>query len=295
MNNNNPFGNFNSMTPQQRYMMTSGMNNINQSYSQPQQPLIDHTNFKNKGNVLHNNLYKNIQLETTYESEIHINSSDRLTTMYPNMFNFSVSFGVVNTTGNRTQITPFISRSFERVKYIYLEFVSLPKTNVINVGTGSPITYSLSTDHDDELTVSNGFLVLSIEELDTIFAYSTGNLVKPDSFIIVPDRTTGCNHNVWKAIRGKRIYPDSSLKNITKMTLKIKDQYGADLKYYDQHGDVFDIQSTLINLKTQLDEAYDADIQAQYDSLVTVNSQLQVVYMFIFGTCETELHTHPTY
>jgi hypothetical protein len=298
--NNNPFGNFNSMTPQTNYMMRSGMANINQSFSQPQ-PFIDRTDFKNKKNMLHNNLEDDIQIDDIYETDIYINSSDRTTSTYPSMFNFIVKFGGANVASGlgfpKTVVNPCIDQTYERIKYITLEVVSVSRTNVIVIsgGGGVPISYSLSTNYDDEICFKNKMLVLSIEELKTKYVVGTGNLLASESFMLINDKTSGCNHNIWKPIRKTRTYPTSQLHKVNRLTFKLKDQYGNVLQYYDDSGNPFDITAKLAQLKTLIDGGAGADIKSEYQSLLNINKELEVIYVLIFGIYETEFNKIPQY
>lgn len=300
--NNNPFGNFNSMTPQSNYMMRSGMSNINQSFSQPQQPFIDKTDFRNKKNVLHNNLEDDIQISDIYETDVYINSSDRTISTYPSMFSFTVKFGGANVSGAglgfpKTVVNPCIDQTYERIKYINLEVVSVPRTNIIVIsgGGGVAITYALSTVHEDELCFKNKMLVLSVEELKSKYVVGTGNLLSSESFFLYNDRTAGCNHNIWKPIRKCRTYPTSQLHKINRLTFKLKDQYGNIIQYYDNSGNPFDINAKLAQLKALVDAGAGAIIQEEYQSLLAVSKELEVIYVLVIGVYETEFNKIPQY
>lgn len=295
---NNPFGNYNPMTPQTKYAINNGLNNFNQAYSQPKHPLIDKTDFTNKKNMLHNNMHDLIQSECIYETEVYVNSSDRTTTIYPSMFNFTLKFGSANISGtgmSRTIISPYIDQYYERIKYVTIDAVTVPKTNIINIGTSTPILYSLSTTESDALFLKYKMLILSIEELKSNYVVSTGNLLTSDSFMLFIDKNAGCSNSIWKPVKNKRVYHNSALHKINKLTFKLKDQYGNILQYYDQDGNVFDLTSILSSLKAQVDAGGDANIQAQYNSLLDVSEQLQVIYVLTIGVMEMELNMIPQY
>ena len=85
--------NFTSVTPHMMNMMKTGMNNFQQSFKQ-NEPLIDPTDYKNRGHLLHNNLGETVLAEHVNEYNLYICSADRTICTYPSPFKFSVLFGV---------------------------------------------------------------------------------------------------------------------------------------------------------------------------------------------------------
>lgn len=88
--NYNPNGIFVNNTSNIKY------NDYKQSFS-PNRPLIDQYIAQNNNEILHNNLPSGSLLgEGIIEYKINIDSSDRDINIYPNPFNYTVTFGSIN-------------------------------------------------------------------------------------------------------------------------------------------------------------------------------------------------------
>ena len=152
----NPFGNFNPITTN-NMPLNNGLNNFNSAF-QVNAPFIEKQDFRNKNTFLHNNINENLLLEQIIEYNLNIDSKDRSLTAYPNPFDFTVTFGghgqvienkitlkkkssdlgaINESKFENKKITyegtpgPIINKKFKNVKYLRIDYLILPKTNVI--------------------------------------------------------------------------------------------------------------------------------------------------------------------
>lgn len=237
------------------------------------------------------------------EYKINIDSLDRDIEKYPNPFDFVVSF---NAQGSRCVTQefkkgknvefkktlfkgasgPIINRSFKNVKYIKLESIVLPQYAKYNVGDDVIVP---SKKH---CLLNDRFVQLVINELidDTKYVYSTSDdgdryidtefgidkFTPPDPFgIIFPDDVLGKVYYNGLTCNAKRIYKDSNLKNLTKMSIKFYDSYGLPLIYDHMEKDV--CACSIDNIKNPL------------------HKDLQVYLSFVVGVVEPNVNTVPNY
>ena len=110
--------NYNGMSGTNRYFST-----VQEGFSQ-NKPLIERQEYVNTGNILHNNLAENLLSENVFEYNIYIDSADRDITKYYSPFEFKVYFSEIAD-------SPKIDQNFKNVKYINLNYIILPPTNVL--------------------------------------------------------------------------------------------------------------------------------------------------------------------
>ena len=123
---NNPNFNFQENTYPKKY------NNFNQAFKQ-NEPIIERTKFNNLNNMIHNNMKDFILKQDIIEYNIDIDSITRNQNIYPNPFDYNVSFTTSSSTlktKNHFMVfdnSPNISRTFKNVKFIRINCVNLPK------------------------------------------------------------------------------------------------------------------------------------------------------------------------
>lgn len=217
----NPFGNYMQMTyPQQ---MNAGLHNFNQAF-QDNRPIIEKQNFANQNNLLHNNVGRNLMLESTQEYVIDIDSYNRTTTTYLDPFSYVVSFNP-----SIPAIAPYLHRTFKNVKYVRVDSVILPKYYAIKDNGGS---WELDTDKD---LSKERYVVLKMKNLDSIRNLSTNNIVESNGIKLIPD-TIPLSSNFYYAIPANnsniiQLYNDSLLGNLSRLDVAFYDSYGAQLAY----------------------------------------------------------------
>jgi hypothetical protein len=278
-------------------MMTNqqlGMSNLNQSYAKPI-TLIASPDHTNRGNVIHNNLGKDLLAQHVTEYKIHINSQDRNTSNYPSPFKMKVPFG--------PGLPPFaISKKFKNIKYVTLDSIILPRTISIDVThldtsdiypTASQYS-SLSTPSDNIMTTltNHKYLIVRINELETDKNLGTSVLNDKDTFKIYPDMSYGIDNVFWKPVHNHRvIYQDSLLFNVGNLTLTIYDAIGNVLSLVDQVG------NSIIGTNIVGEQDYNAFMASNdtVPSVIYTNNVTQVEYNLTFGIIEAELNTQTNY
>lgn len=258
---------YQGMTPQGLSHMRSGMNNFNQAFV-PQKTLIDRMDFRNNGGLLHNNIGDTVYTEKISESTIYIDGEDRAKTNFPNPFKFTVTFGGVGTSTETKLVNgkfvkstyegtpkPVIRREFKNVKYIRLNHVIIPRTNVVEK-SGNPDDPEYALASTDNNLDAYKFLVLKIKELDNNKVFATNSIIGDDCFMLYPDRTMGTNHSMWIPTNGNRIYSNASLFNLKRMSIELTDDEGNLLEAVDTDGNklnMYDILTDLIDTKSSSD------------------------------------------
>lgn len=302
-NGGNPFGNFNPITPNTIQNVKNNLNNFNTAFAD-NNAFIERPDFRNRGNVLQDNLGEHLLLENIMEYQIYIDSKDRNTDVYQSPFNFTVSFG--GSTGTNTYKGhdfkstegPVISRRFHNVKYIKLDYVILPRTITIDAtkfdASKSYYVYH-NSNTDNNLTDVYKYLILRVRELESHRVLSTNNTVSNSCFILYPDKIMGRNHIMWITSFGSRIYKSSLLKNIDRLTFELLTPDGDLLKTYRL---VDDGSSSLVLEPFDIEREYkysqDCPEESR-ESMETVRDILQLNVSLILGVVENELNTLTKY
>ena len=242
----NPFDKFIPNTYNEQY------NNFMAAYSGHKE-FIKKTDFRNRDNVIHNNLAHNLLSENLFDYVIDIDSKDRDIATYPNPFKYNVIFAPVTKGIDRREewidpnnkslgkhivattyignTSPYIDRSFKNVKYIQIDNVILPKYYgiIFDVGSGQWImdpTKNLLNDR---------FVVMKITNISSKQNLSTNQIMNSSGIKLVPD-TTLFGGNFYKAIpannnRTIKIYNDSNLGNLDRLYIEFYNSVGEKLQY----------------------------------------------------------------
>jgi len=270
----------------QMSMINSGQNNLSQAYNSNLN-LIPAQNYENSNQLVHNNLESNLFDESYIDYTIHVDSTDRNTTIFPSPYNFVLNFGgsgpsrnkFYNSAGTLQTVDfngvpdPIIDRKFRNVKTVILDKIFFPKyIGFQRTGAGPDYDYSGNVT----LASRYRYVIVRIKELDNNRMYSTNNYVRDDSFVMYNDKTLGdTGIGIWIASPYKRTYLKSALKNIDKFTIEIVDPQGNPIipTWYDSGTDTLIPQS---------------ELEANY---YKYNFQIH----FIFSVLENELNTKPNY
>lgn len=298
--NNLNSSNFKSMTT----TSNNNLNNFNQAY-QNNSPLIQKVDFSNNNNLIHNNINKdNILLEQTIEYNINIDSEDRSLVAFPNPFNFTVTFGGHGKVTEKKQFVkknydlsntineskyynkkieyeatpgPVIDRKFKNVKNLRIDYLILPKTNIINIDI-SGNTCNLSTLDSDKLTYKYKYLLLRINEIVSDKILGTNKKINGDVFILYPDKIMGNDHIMWLPTSGVRNYKNSNLDNLNRLTFELLTPKGELLYLYDSsNNNIIDIN----NVSSDISDC--------------INSNFQISYSIVLGIIENEINTNINY
>jgi len=284
-NNGNPFANFNPMTTNQY----NGANNFNNAFMN-NQPFIEKTDFRNKNNLLHNNVNENTMVEQIIEYIINIDTVDRSLTAFPNPYDFTLTFGGhgkvqekkifvkknVNQSGTINESKyetkkieydgtpgPVINREFKNVKYLRIDYIILPRTNIIDISG-----CILSTDTSDNIAYKYKYIVLKIKEIKSDKILGTNTNLENDTFILYPDKIMGANHIMWLPTAGTRTYKNSNLENLKKLTFEFLTPQGETIYTTDKNNNTINP---------------DIDCVKEY---------MQVNISVILGIVENELNTN---
>jgi len=280
--------NYQGVSSTQMSINKSGQNNFNTAYQQNQQ-FIPAQEYTNNGQLIHNNVESNMLNENYIDYTIHVDSTDRNTSVYPNPYSFVLTFGGAGPGKNKYFDShgnlhvndyvgapdPIIDKKFRNVKNVILDKIFFPRY----IGferTGTPGNY----DYSGNVTLASRYryVVVRIKELDNNRMFSTNNFVRDDSFVMYNDKTLGeANVGIWIASPYKRFYLRSALKNIDKFTIEIVDPKGnLIVPTYDDSGTNVPIPANDLKNENHRD-------------------QFEFQIHFILTVLENELNTKPNY
>lgn len=319
-------------------MNNNSNNNLNNGYNYqkaytPNKPIFNPFVISNdpinKGDLLHNNIDVNCENQYVSEYILHIDSADRTISKYQNPFCFNVIFNgssdtktityedkITYTNGKKNiefnvkteyitkgQPDPKIDLVFTGVKYIKLNHVILPDTNIV-VATGLDAKpglnqvqtvssqYQLSTEKTDQLGNKCRFLILEIGGLQFNNLFSTNSDVNKNCFILYQDRTMGqCGH-MWVPTTRARICPDSAPINIKNLTFKLMDDRRNQIFLKSQIliNDVSSYEPTKLPV-LKVDPSNINDNLIDSNSPINDNATAQMVIELCLGVFVTELAT----
>lgn len=242
----NPQGNFLPVTH-------NNPNNFNEAFAE-NNPIIQKHDYRNKQNILHNNLADSLINEHVTEYRLNIDSKDRDMDAYPNPFHFTVAFDAPSNSSIKEKVFidpkdpskgkmyvdipigkisgPHINRKFKNIKYIKIETMILPRFHRV-VFDGAQYKLDASDTLDDDR-----FLILEIPELKNISTYGTNTAIE-GGYVILPDRITTVYFTCITYYANK-VFDDNSLGNIDKLTFILKNSFGEEYvtKIYDTNGNV---------------------------------------------------------
>ena len=291
---------FTGFSPHSKMEMKHSRSKFSDAY-RPNTTQLGKVDMNYRGGVIHNNLGERLISEHLSEYTIHINSSDRDYGAFPNMFNFYVTFGGIGRTKDKKfkpdgtytetiyegQPTPKIARKFKNIKYIKLNHVILPKTTVVDKITGSDglPEYALGDSYTD-ICSNYKYLMLKIKNIGNNKVFSTNDQVDEDTFILYPDRMMGSQHYMWLPTITSRVFSNSSLANVDKLTFELLDDEGELLFVLDTDGSRFNTKTVLAEMETDRDETDPVLINFK-----RIHKMMQMDIELTFGVIEGELNT----
>ncbi len=270
-------------------MMSSNQSNFNNAFM-PNPNFIPQRETKNTGHMLHNNMNDNVVSEMVSEYTVHIDSIDRDTTIFPNPYKFTVSLG--GPSGQNASQSgvpnPRIDVNFRNVKYVKLKYLMLPRN--INydrtVDASGNKTYAISSTKPTILA-NYRYLLLRIKEISNDKLYSTNDVIKNDCFVIYRDS----NYNdamldLWFATQPVKIFYDSGLKNLTKLTVEILTPDGDELRVL--YNGTTKLSFTELN-NDQSQDTPSSNFNTSFYESVQTNMEFEL------GICENQLNTQKNY
>jgi len=310
---------FNSMTPNTLKNFT----NLDESFME-NKSVINRPNYENKGNVLHNNIGDSILDEHVVEYKVNIDSIDRDIFYYKDPFKYTVRFDPSGKSKTHNDILlnnkksflkpgekedlektfeehyfdsepmPHISMNFRNVKYVKLESIILPVSkNIIFDEEENEYKF----DHENKMT-DDRFVTLSIDELmneRTFSTFETTNRINPDTGKII---YSNCKQNFAKILPdkifktyysglpyyGNKIYKNSQLGNIDKMTINFIDSFGQPLRY-----------DNLLSYEEILKAKGDNNPVSMSDARHPLNKKIQNNITLLIGVVESQINTNTNY
>jgi len=303
-----PF-NYKPTTPHdQQQAQTNMYNNFQQAFT-PNETVVHPTDFRNRGQVMHNNLGDKLLNERILERHVVINSSDRDRNVNPDKdspFKIKVSFGNCNT-------KPMIDENLTNIKYVTLNSVIVPKTiaidtsqidipgNVLDIlPTSSSITGFPPTNAPPASPYHNletrPHLILKVDELNSKDSMGSSALYQNDKFILTLEQRTG-DAFIYKPkySRSTVVYQNSLLKNLSKFTLTLLDNKGKEFNILDHTGkdiikNKINPPSVPYNYNEYVEKYKDENQNVEHTDCIT-----QVIYDFTFGIIDNELNTLTNY
>ena len=189
--------------------------------------MFNNASFKNRNDLIHNNLKPIVLDEDIIEYDIFIDSKDRNYQAYPNPFNYKVTFAplgkstiVDKRTGEKTVLEtpePTIANSFENVRYIVLEEAILP------------IYYHLTKENklsNKRSLLTNMYNILNIKEFDELNENSTNDILGRSFSVLYFDSLINDTHYFTAPAKEVKLFPRDKLGVIDKFTISITDPYG---------------------------------------------------------------------
>ena len=205
------------------------MDNFYNSFK-PNETQIYMRNFKNKNDILYNNLEQNILDQQIQEYVIQIDSKDRDTKIYPNPFDMKVSFNPIGDTYDKSTNTiykgtpkPTIPLDFSNVKYIKLENIILPRNCYLKLDDND--TNELIYDPDKKLE-DQRFLLLNIDEINSNTTFGTNDNINRSFGTIFCEKIISKEHFIGHSYGCIKVFKNTELENIKTWTIKITDCSG---------------------------------------------------------------------
>jgi len=270
-------------------------------------PILKKPDYSYKNNTIVENLNDTLNRETIIEYRLNIDSGDRDVDIYPDPFQYVVTFGpVVNSNINsviqrdelktnlRNQNTynsrnkkknqdssfednellynlendllvnydntlkkifnPYITRDFINVKFIRLDNIVLPRFNALKINYDWKYTNKknncvkyIKDDYERLIDcaiayeryipdpnicstlLTDRFIMVSIKEIRNNQNLAT-NIINTNSFTVFPDKPTGLMYWRGNPYYAVKIYDDSQLGNITKLSFEFYNSDGTQLK-----------------------------------------------------------------
>lgn len=196
---------------------------------------FQHHNFVNRGDLLHNNLQEILLYEEIKEYSILIDSKDRNYQVFPNPFQYTVTFSPLSQTKTIYQgeiITsetpnPTINDKFINVRYIRLEDVLLPFfTTAVKIKENDTIDWKIDTS---KALTNNLYTILTIGEYMDVNMRSTNDALADSFATIYYDYRINETHFKGYTRNGIKIFPQDQLGEINKLKIAFSDPYGIPL------------------------------------------------------------------
>ena len=182
-----------------------------------------------------------------------------------------------------------LNKEFKNVKYVKLENIILPQYSRLKKESDGTYEVDKHSHMNTRMYVS-----LEIQELDNERVYTTGDSVNrfddngkiftpPTPFaIIIPDKNLGLNWYSGVPYYGSKIYKNSLLGNLNRLTIRFFDAFGTPLRF----NDLFSFDDL---------EQFEYDTGEKFpktDLRHPLNPKIQNHISLIVGVVESQINTH---
>lgn len=256
-------GQFNPISTNSQKLMQSGvpLTGFPENFI-PNNPIIERIDYTNRNQLLHNNVGDSVMDEHIVEYRLNIDSIDRDIKFYPDPFSYVVKLNPASGSSykheeyvdnkNKCKGTkfvetrfdgppaPHINKEFRNIKYIKLENVILPQHSKLKKNKDKIYEFDKESNLAFEM-----YITLEIPEIGVDRVYTTGEnsiRVTPDGkeytpptpfAIIFLEKLLGFTFYAGTPYYGTKIFKNSLLGNLSQLTIRFFDCYGAPLKYND--------------------------------------------------------------
>ena len=291
-------------------MLDENVGKLNNVYSSSQIPILEQPDYKNNGNLVHNNIGKNILSEQEINNVVFIDTDFRNTQYYPHPFKFDVKFnGIMGKTET-------IKTIVDGIEYSYVDYVDgdvqivIPKDfkNVIKVKINAivlPINIDYIEKCDGSYVISDRklncekYIIVKIKELTTLRKWSNNPLIDNNSIIMVQDTTWGECNEYWTPVYEEAVSFESKLENVTRLSFEIYKSNGTPINITlngNQFNPIKEYKDLITKIKNnELDPHSDPKIIPRLNSLKKIVLSMYPEIHITITTLEPQLNTLPKY
>ena len=226
------------------------------------------TDFSYKNNTLVDNLNDNLLKENVNEYRLNIDSYDRDFILYPDPFSFSLTLAPLASNSKNISkeksndiISLYsknsnyfideqtfinntnkgaITKDFKNVKFVRLDALLMPRYNTFKINPDwdkdGTMDRFIVDENPDESLFNDRYVQLRIKELKENNNYST-NALTDNSFIVIPDKQWGNIYYKGLPYYAVKLYQDSSLGNLNKLSFDLFTSFGEQIKINTQNID----------------------------------------------------------
>jgi len=227
---------------QNNLMRTNNFYNV----FKPNKNMVTMRNFRNQNDLLFNNLEEDVLHQDIHEITIQIDTADRDYKIYPNPFNFKVTFNPTPDSFDRnTKIKfkgtpkPTIPINFSNVKYIKLDHIILPQNCYLikkfnKKNDNINLFEKISWEYNKNKNLKNErFILLDIKELFDNSIFGTNSAINKSFCTIYTDKSINNDFFTATTLDCIKIFPTSQLGDIKTWTISFMDCKGNQLEMCD--------------------------------------------------------------
>lgn len=263
--------------------------NFNNAFNRHNQ-LISKPDFSNDGKLLHNNMGDHLHDLKIVEYKITIHTKDRDVLKMPSPFKIKIPCNNVTESFS-------IKNKLNKIKYVTLDSVILPKSTAIDISdvsnsnlypADSRFTSGIQSSVNQFTTLKNNrYLILKVKELSNSRNLGTSSLIDRDTFILQEKHCMGIDGSLWQPLHSTVIFPSSNPFELKELTMTLYDDDENELKIVGHDGS--NIMTSNINGTSKTFNEFVAN-NLNVQSVAYTNKVTQVVFNFTIGHIENEMN-----